>query len=88
MCPITRLRYFIVVGCNNEHCNRCLLLTSEPLKTQRINSTFALKQMHRSPIYQNACMFALIIRDPASSTEEVSIMFFLNLCESPFQVMY
>ncbi len=49
--------------------------TSEPLKTQRINVTFVLKGMRRSPICLNASVFARIVRDPASSTEGVSIMF-------------
>ncbi len=31
------------------------------------------------PIYLNASMFPRIIRDPASSTEEVSIRVFMNL---------
>ncbi len=43
---------------------------------QRINVTFVLKGMRRSPIYINASMFARIIRDPASPPEEVSIRFF------------
>ncbi len=59
-----QLRYF-VVGCNNEHSNRHLLPTSEPLKTQRI--TFVAP-----PIYLNVSMFARIIHDPASPPEEVS----------------
>ncbi len=75
MSQIERLRCF-VVGCNNEYSSRHLLPTSEPLKTQRINVTFALKWMHRSPICLNVSMFARIIRDPASPTEEVSITFF------------
>ncbi len=58
--------------------------TSEPLKTQRINVTFALKGMCRSPIYINASMFARIIRDPASSTEEVSIRFFYESLQIAF----
>ncbi len=41
----------LVVGCNNEYSSCHLLLTPEPLKTQRINVTFVLKWMHRSPIY-------------------------------------
>ncbi len=42
MSPIKRLRCF-VVGCNNEYSSHLLFLTSEQLKTQRINATFALK---------------------------------------------
>ncbi len=56
MSPIKRLRCF-VVGWNNEHSSHHLLLTSEPLKTQRINVTFILKGMCRSPICLNASMF-------------------------------
>ncbi len=56
------LRCFIV-GCNNEHSSRRLLLSF-------------LEGMHQSPICLNVFMFAQIIRDPASSTEEVSIRFF------------
>ncbi len=44
MSQIKQLRCF-VVGCDNEHSSRHLLLTSEPLKTQRINATFVLKGM-------------------------------------------
>ncbi len=75
MSRIKRLRRF-VVGCNNEHSSRHLLLTSEPLKTQRINVTFILKWMRWSPIYINTSMFTRIIRDSASPTEEVSIRVF------------
>ncbi len=42
MSQIKRLKCF-VVGCNNEHSSGHLLLTSEQLKMQRINVTFALK---------------------------------------------
>ncbi len=56
MSPIKRLRCF-VVGCNNEHSSRHLLQTSEPLKIQRINVTFVLKGMRRSPICLNVFMF-------------------------------
>ncbi len=52
MSPIKRLRCF-VVGCNNEYSSRQLLPTSEPLRTQRINVTFTLKWMRRSPICLN-----------------------------------
>ncbi len=85
MSPIKRLKC-LVVGCNNEYSSRHLLPTSEPLKMQRINVTFVLKGMRRSPIYINASVFARIIRDPASSTEEVSIRVFMNLCKSPFLI--
>ncbi len=44
MSQIKRLRCF-VVGCNNQYSSRQLLLTSEPLKTQRINVTFCKKYM-------------------------------------------
>ncbi len=75
MSPIKRLRRF-VVGCNNEYSSRQLLLTSEPLKTQRINVTFVLKGMRRSRSAK--CVYVRANhRDPASSTEEVSIRVFL-----------
>ncbi len=86
MSQIKRLRCF-VVGCNNEYSSRHLLLTSEPLKMQRINVTFILKGMRRSPIYINASMFTQIINDPALTTEELSIRVFVNLCKSPFLIM-
>ncbi len=82
---IKRLRCS-VVGCNNEYYSRHLLRTSEPLKTQRINVTFILKGMRCSPICLNASIFAQIIRDPASPTEEVSMRVFMNLCKSPFLI--
>ncbi len=45
-----------------------------------------LKGMH-SPIYLNAFMFARIIRDQASPSEEVSIIFFIiNLYSFPNNV--
>ncbi len=56
-----RLRCF-VVGCNNEHSSRHLL----PLFVKGT----------RPPIYLHASIFARIIRDPASPTEEVSVRFF------------
>ncbi len=65
-----RLRCF-VVGCNNEHSSSHLLPSSEPLK--RIMFGFVGKV---PSIYLNASMFAQIICDPASSTEEVSTRFF------------
>ncbi len=83
MSPIERLRCF-VVGCNNEYSSRHLLPTSEPLKTQRINVTFVFEGNAPKPICLNAFMFAGIIRDPASSTEEVSIRVFMNLWKWPF----
>ncbi len=58
--------------------------TSEPLKTQRINVTFVLKGMRRSPICLNASVFTRIVRDPASSTEGVSIMFFYESLQIAF----
>ncbi len=51
---------------------------------QRINVTFILKGMRRSPICLNASMFARIIRDPASSTEEVSIRVFYESLQIAF----
>ncbi len=65
-----RLRCF-VVGCNNEQSSRQLLASSEPLK--RIMFGF---EENVPLIYLNASMFAQIIRDPASSTEEVNTRFF------------
>ncbi len=62
------LRCF-VVRCNNEHSSRHLLLKSEPLKTQWITFVF---EGNATLIYLNVSMFAQIIRDPTSSTEEVS----------------
>ncbi len=83
MSLIERLRRS-VVECNNEYSSRHLLPTSEPLKTQRINVTFILKWMCRSPSYRNASMFARIIRDPASSTEEVNISVFYESLQIAF----
>ncbi len=59
MSPIKRSRC-LVVGCNNEYSSRHLLPTSEPLKTQRINLTFVLKWMRRSPICLNASMSVVL----------------------------
>ncbi len=64
-----RLRCF-VVGYNNEHSSRHLLPSSEPLK--RITFGF---EGNAPSIYLNVSMFARIIRDPDSSTEEVSKVF-------------
>ncbi len=72
MSPIKRLKCF-VVGCDNEYSSRHLLLTSEPLKTQRI---IIVSDGNVPPICLNAFMFTQIIRDPAPSTEEVSIRVF------------
>ncbi len=72
MSQIKRLRCFIV-GFNNEHRSRHLLPTSELLKTQWI--TFVCEGNVPS-ICLNASMFARIIRDLASPTEEESIRVF------------
>ncbi len=74
-----RLGYFIV-ECNNEYSSHHLLPTSEPLKIQRINVTFAIKWIRRSPICLNAPISMWIIRDPASSTEEV-LRFCMIFCK-------
>ncbi len=87
MSPIKRLKSFlldVIMNIDSRH----LLLTSELLKTQRINVTFALKRMRRSPICLNVSMFTRMIRDPVSPTEEVSIRVFMNLCKSPFLIMH
>ncbi len=71
-----RLRCF-VVGYNNEHSSCYLLPSPEPRK--RI--TFGSEGKPPS-IYLNESMFAQIIRDPASPTEEVNTRFFLiNFCK-------
>ncbi len=46
---------------------------------QRINVTFTLKRLLRSPICLNASMFTRTIRDPASATAEVSIRVYESL---------
>ncbi len=51
---------------------------------QRINVTFVFKGMRQSSIYINASMFAQIIHDPASSTEEVSIRCFYEYLQRAF----
>ncbi len=81
MSPIKRLR-LSVVGCNNEYSSRHLLSTSEPLKTQRI--TFVSEGNALIPICLNASMFAQIIRDPASPTEELSIRVFTESLQITF----
>ncbi len=53
-----------------------LLPTSEPLKTQRV---------HGLP--KCVCVFARLIRDLTSPTDEVSVRFFMNLCKSTFLIM-
>ncbi len=84
MSPIKRLRRFIF-GCNNEYSSCHLFPTSELLKTQKINVTLSLKGMLWSLICLNVSIFTRIIRDPASSAEEVSRVF-MNLCTSPFLI--
>ncbi len=59
MSPIKRLRHF-VVGCNNGYSSRHLLLTSEPLKTQRINVTFIFEG--NAPILAHWCSKSLVIQ--------------------------
>ncbi len=56
--------------------------TSEPLKTQRINITFEVNALIL--IYINVSMFTQIIHDPASSTEEISKMFFYESLQITF----
>ncbi len=80
---IKRLRCF-VVGSNNEYSSRHLLPTSEPLKMQWINVTFVFEGNAPIPICLNASMFAQIIHDPASSTEEVSIRYFYESFQIAF----
>ncbi len=75
-----RLRCF-VFECNNEQSTRHLLPTSEPLKTQWITFVF---EGNAPLIYLNTFMFALIIRDPASPPEEVSIRFFYESLQITF----
>ncbi len=78
----TRLRCS-VVGCNNEYSIRHLLPTPEP---QRINVNFGLKGMRLSrSTYMS--LFAQIIHETASSTEEVSIRVFMNLWKTPFLII-
>ncbi len=73
------------VGCNNEHSSRHLLPTSEPLKMQCITFVF---EGNAPPIYLNAFMFAQIIRDPASPTEEVSIRLFYESLQIAFPFFF
>ncbi len=68
----------------NRKYSRHLLPTSEPLKTQRINITFVFEGNAPIPICLNVSMFAQIIRDPASSTEEVSIRIFYESLQIAF----
>ncbi len=72
-------RFRCVVGCNNEHSSSHLLPSSEPLK--RI--TFSPKGNAPS-IYLNASMFARIIHDPSSPTEEVSTSFLNESLQTTF----
>ncbi len=82
-CSYKRLMCYIV-GCYNEYSSRHLPLTSEPLKTQWIRFIW---EGNAPLIYLNASTFVQIIRDPASSTEEVSVRFLMNLCKSLFLIM-
>ncbi len=57
-----------------------LLPTSEPLKMQRINVIFIFKRN----ALKNLSMLPQIIRDPASSTEQLSIRVFYESLQIAF----
>ncbi len=81
MSQIKRLKC-LVDGCNNEYSSRHLLLTSELLKMQRINVTFAL-WMRRSPI----CLNAFVRANHSWSSFIYRVYgFFMNLWKSPFLI--
>ncbi len=72
-----RLRYF-VVGFNDEH------IYSRHLSCWRRSGLHLVFEGNVAPIYLNASMFARIISDPASPTEEVSISFFYESLQISF----
>ncbi len=64
--------------------NTAVVIYSRHLSRWRRSGLLLFLKGMCPPIYLNAFMFVRIIRDPASPTEEVSIHFFMNLCESAF----
>ncbi len=81
-CLLSGLRCF-VVGCNNEHSNRPLFPTSEPLKTQWITFVWKECTLKNPTIYLNVSMFVRIIRDPSFTYSEYKV-FLRIFCKSPF----
>ncbi len=85
MSQVKQLRWF-VVGCNNEYSSHHLLPTSEPLKTQRINVTFALKWMHPRSI--NASVYVSLTyrrSEYKGFYESLQIAFYNNVLVSQFR---
>ncbi len=80
MSLIKRLRCF-VVGCNNEYSSHHLLLTSEPLKTQRINVTFVFEGNVPIPDIHK-CIY--VHANNSSSTEKVSKRVFYESLQIAF----